>query len=189
MQTISLLGTIFIVLMVVMLTTPSQQESILLPIPLPELTSEQPKSFWYLTTPVTVEDIGCLTNNIYFEARGDTIESQYATADVVMYRVTNHEFPDTICGVVKQGIFPPWSTTVPYKHRCSFSWFCDLLSDTPRDNRALGVAEYIAKDVLFNINYVPEVEYALYYHADYVNPIWAKTKYFIAQVGDHVYLL
>lgn len=146
-----------------------------------------PLSFWHLTSPVTADEVSCLVTNIYFEARGDTIESQYAVADVVMHRVMHVDFPDTICGVVKQGVYPPWNAKVPYKNRCSFSWYCDRKSDTTHDKRALGIAEYIAQDVLFNVKYEPEVEYALYYHADYVNPDWGFE--LVAQVGQHLFYL
>ena len=146
-----------------------------------------PSSRWYLGYPVTKEDIGCLALNIYFEARGESIEAQYAVADVVLHRTMHYNFPNTVCGVIRDGVYSSWHPDLPLKWRCSFTWWCDRKSDKPRDKEAYEVAKYIATDVLTNPDYVPEVEYALYYHAEYVNPTWASTKTFVKQLDKHLF--
>lgn len=46
------------------------------------------------------EEIECLAKVVYHEARGEPREGQLAVAHVVMNRVADDRFPDTICEVV-----------------------------------------------------------------------------------------
>lgn len=60
------------------------------------------------------EELKCLTENVYHEARGEPIGGRYAVIFATLERVLNKkskEFPKTICGVVHQ----PWQ----------FSWTKD----------------------------------------------------------------
>ena len=41
---------------------------------------------------------------MYISARARNMASQMAVSLVVMNRVEDHRFPNTVCGVVKQGI-------------------------------------------------------------------------------------
>ena len=45
----------------------------------------------------------CLSEALYFEARGETVTGQFAVAEVIMNRVKSSRFPDTPCAVIKQG--------------------------------------------------------------------------------------
>ena len=45
----------------------------------------------------------CLSEALYFEARGETVKGQFAVAEVIMNRVKSARFPDTLCGVIHQG--------------------------------------------------------------------------------------
>ena len=47
--------------------------------------------------------IACLATAIYFEARGEPMVGQVAVAQVIVNRVYDERFPDTVCDVVKQG--------------------------------------------------------------------------------------
>ena len=51
----------------------------------------------------TKEDVACLVENMYFEARSDGYAGMYAVTMVVMNRVSDKRYPDTVCGVVHQG--------------------------------------------------------------------------------------
>jgi spore germination cell wall hydrolase CwlJ-like protein len=152
-----------------------------------DLPEDKYRSPWYLEPPVTEADVQCLALNIYFEARSEEIEAQYAVADVVLYRVMHFDFPNTVCGVVKAGVYPEWNSDMPIKWRCAFTWYCDRKEDIPREGDAFEVAQYIARDVLFNPDYEPEVSFALYYHADYVDPKWGHT--FVAKKGKHLFYM
>ena len=45
----------------------------------------------------------CLAKNMYFEARNQGLAGQLAVSLVVMNRVKDERFPNTICGVIEQG--------------------------------------------------------------------------------------
>lgn len=47
-------------------------------------------------------DLMCLATVVYLEARGEPYEGQLAVAEVIINRVDDQDFPDTICGVVMQ---------------------------------------------------------------------------------------
>ena len=64
--------------------------------------------------------ITCLSRSIYWEARGEGDAGMEAIANVVMNRIGHEGFPNTICGVVKQG---------HEQGACQFSWWCDGRSD------------------------------------------------------------
>ena len=101
----------------------------------------------------------CLALNVYHEAKNQDIDGMYAVADVVMNRVEDHRYPNTVCGVVKQGpTRESWKTRetpdpndavyYPIKNRCQFSWYCDGKSDTPYNPQAWRIAESIAETTL-----------------------------------------
>jgi len=119
------------------------------------------------------EDIECLIQNIYFEARNQSIEGQFAVAEVVLNRTKDPQFPDDICKVIKQ----------KSKNGCQFSWFCDGKKDTMKEEKAIQLATYIAIAVLIIPTDVTRG--AKYYHADYVSPKWGKEKTVV--IGDHVF--
>ena len=51
----------------------------------------------------------CLALNTYHEAKNQSLVGQVATAQVVMNRVADDRFPNTLCEVVKQGpTRPSW---------------------------------------------------------------------------------
>ena len=45
----------------------------------------------------------CLAEAIYFESRGEPLDGQVAVAEVVLNRVDDRSFPETVCGVTNQG--------------------------------------------------------------------------------------
>ena len=47
----------------------------------------------------------CLALNIYHESRSDSFAGQSAVADVVMNRVEDTYYPNTVCEVVKQTVW------------------------------------------------------------------------------------
>ena len=75
----------------------------------------------------------CLAENIYFEARAEGIEGKAAVANVTRNRVNSDLFPNTYCEVVQQGpVRESWNKPgvyYPVKHKCQFSWYCDGQKD------------------------------------------------------------
>ena len=121
----------------------------------------------------------CLALNTYHEAKNQSLVGQIATAQVVMNRVEDDRFPNTICEVVKQGpTRPSWEDPekeYPIKHRCQFSWYCDGKSDVPKNEKAWRKAQDVAFLVLYDKIKLDVTEGATHYHATYVKPAWAKT--------------
>ena len=122
----------------------------------------------------------CLALNTYHEAKNQSLVGQIATAQVVMNRVADDRYPNTICEVVKQGpTRPSWEDPAkeyPIKHRCQFSWYCDGKPDVPKNEKAWRKAQDVAFLVLYNKINLDVTEGATHYHATYVRPAWAKTK-------------
>jgi len=132
-----------------------------------------------------LEGLACLALNIYHEARDQPIEGQVAVAQVVMERVKSDKYPNSICEVVMQGPTYSWSINYPIKHRCQFSWYCDGLSDRPKDMTAYLNSVDVAEKTLHGLKDV--VKGSMYYHSTKVNPWWAKYKIRVRQIGDHIF--
>ena len=132
------------------------------------------------------EAITCLALNIYFEARNQSTIGQMAVAQVVMNRVEDSRFPNSVCEVVKQGYTYSWKPGIPIINKCQFSWWCDGKSDKPYDEKAYERARLIAVGVYTGrVNNF--VDGATHYHAVYVLPEWSETKQYIVRIDDHVF--
>ena len=133
----------------------------------------------------------CLALNTYHEAKNQSLVGQIATAQVVMNRVEDNRFPNTICEVVKQGpTRPSWEDPekeYPIKHRCQFSWYCDGKDDTPKNEKACKKAQYVAFLVIYDKIKLDVTEGATHYHATYVRPAWAKTKKRTTRIEKHIF--
>ena len=127
--------------------------------------------------------IACLALNIYFEARDQPIDGQVAVTQVVINRVNDSRFPDSHCKVIKEG---PVRNGLPIIGRCQFSWYCDGLRDTPRDQDAYRWAILVATGVL-NRNYEDLVDGSTHYHADHVSPAWSTEETMVVKIGDHLF--
>ena len=133
----------------------------------------------------------CLALNTYHEAKNQSLVGQIATAQVVMNRVEDNRFPNTICEVVKEGpTRPSWedpNKEYPIKHRCQFSWYCDRKDDTPKNEKAWKTAQDVAFLVLYDKIKLDVTEGATHYHATYVRPSWAKTKKRTTRIEKHIF--
>ena len=132
------------------------------------------------------EALFCLALNVYHEAKNQSMIGQIAVAQVVMNRVHDERYPNTICEVVEQGPTYSWKPDFPVRNRCQFSWYCDGKSDTPRDLDAWEKAMLVASGVYHGKVY-DLVEGATHYHAYYVTPEWASSKTYITRIEDHIF--
>ncbi|TYC52749.1 cell wall hydrolase [Rhodobacterales bacterium] len=121
----------------------------------------------------------CLAEAIYFEARGESEDGQTAVAQVVLNRVKNPAYPDTICGVVYQNRHK--------RNRCQFSFACDGIKDRISSPIAWRTAQRLAREVLNGEHYSKMVDASTHYHATYVNPRWARSMAKRGQVGLHIF--
>ena len=134
----------------------------------------------------------CLAENVYHEARNQPLAGQMAVISVTINRMNDPRFPDTICGVVKEGPHrPSWKGTgemIPVRHRCQFSWYCDGKSDKIRDQETFDDILLLTESIVSgSIQLMDITEGATHYHADYVEPSWAKTKTKTIEIEDHIF--
>lgn len=121
--------------------------------------------------------ITCLARTVYWEARSKDDPEIEAIANVVMNRLGHEGFPDTICGVVKQG---------HEKGSCQFSWWCDGHPDEAKEDEAYAHSKEIARKAL-NRQLKDRTNGALYFHNRKVTPDWSKEYIKTAAVGEHVF--
>jgi spore germination cell wall hydrolase CwlJ-like protein len=127
----------------------------------------------------------CLAQNIYYEARGSNRADRIAVADVVLNRVKDTRYPNTVCDVVRQGRQNADGSML--RHMCQFSWYCDGKSDWPTDLDAWVDAQQIAYNMITHRDGRGLTEGATHYHADYVNPSWARDLQLVGRIGVHVF--
>jgi len=125
-------------------------------------------------------DLRCLAENVYFEARGEPLNGQYAVAEVTVNRLRSPYFPKTICGVVHDTRWDP----LRRRFVAHFSWTQEERSEPwgPLWQQSITVATAV-----INESHMPIVPDALYYHANTVQPYWANPKRSVARIGNHVF--
>jgi spore germination cell wall hydrolase CwlJ-like protein len=121
----------------------------------------------------------CLTEAVYFEARGEAVRGQIAVAQVVLNRAFSGFYPSTVCGVVYQN-----------KHRhlaCQFTFACDNVADVVREPDMWDRARKIAKAMLDGQLWLPEVAKSTHYHAYWVRPSWVSEMKKTYKFGVHTF--
>ncbi len=118
----------------------------------------------------------CLGVAVFFEARSEDIAGQVAVAQVVMNRVANEQWPNTVCEVLHEG--------GEVRHKCQFSYHCDGKSDIPWEGKPKMQALLVASAVIAGSGHI-ELKGATHYHADYVDPDWAAELTLVAIYGRH----
>lgn len=121
----------------------------------------------------SVNDIKCLSLNIYHEARNQSVDGQYAVAAVTLNRVKHKEWPSTICEVV-------WQNR-------QFSWTQDGKSDNPANKTSWKISKAIALHIIEKSGENYSYDGALFYHADYIKPRWANSMIKIKQIENHIF--
>ncbi len=155
------------------------------------LTSTQPRgkvkpivvSFskkWLDTLPKATGDENwrCLSEALYFEARGEGVKGQFAVAEVIMNRVQSSRFPDSLCGVIKQG--------TGRKYQCQFTYTCDGHKEVIAEPKAYERVSKVARAALDGIS--PELTAgATHYHTTAVRPSWSRVYKKTARIGVHIF--
>ncbi len=117
----------------------------------------------------------CLTEALYFEARGESLDGQIAVAEVILNRTDSPLYPRTICGVVKQR----------GGGGCQFSYVCNGKTRM-REKAAADLAGRIARAMLDG---APRVltDGATHFHTRGVRPSWSKRFAKTASIGAHLF--
>jgi spore germination cell wall hydrolase CwlJ-like protein len=121
--------------------------------------------------------ITCLSRTIYWEARGEGAAGMEAIANVVMNRLGHEGFPNTICGVVRQG---------HEQGACQFSWWCDGRSDDAEEEKSYAISKEITRKAL-NRQLTDRTGGAMYFHSKTTTANWSVGYIKTLKVGDHVF--
>jgi len=189
--------------------------------PVAELTTQAQHILW---TELDANDVAksqhnevvCLAENIYFEARAESYSGKAAVGNVTRNRVLDSRWPSTYCAVVQQGpVRESWKTKqhkdladadrvyYPVKHRCKFSWYCDGNRDVIWANyestgetitgnarawrESVELAIMIAGSTGLTIS--DNTHGAVFYYAhNLVYPHWADSKQYIGVLGNHTFM-
>jgi len=116
---------------------------------------------------VTQEELNLLARAVYSEARGESYEGQVAVASVILNRVADPRFPNTIKGV----IFEPWAFTAV--HDGQF-WL------TP-DPKVMDAVYDALK------GWDPTGGAVFYYNPAKVTSYWIYTREIITKIGRHYF--
>jgi len=133
-----------------------------------------------------ITELACMATAIYFEARGEPMVGQVAVAQVIMARVNDERYPNTICEVVKQGYYYSWNPEIPIPDKCQFSFWCDGKPEKIKDEDAYFWATEVADAVMVGTLY-DTTQGATHYHAYYVQPSWSKKFTQTVRINDHIF--
>lgn len=120
----------------------------------------------------------CLTKAVYYEAGFQKTEGKLAVAEVIMNRVADHRYPNSVCEVVFQGAT---RTT-----GCQFTFTCDGALKRKPNEEAYAQASVVAAHVLMDLH-ERRTGTATHYHATYVDPIWNVGLVRTSKIGAHIF--
>ena len=135
-----------------------------------------------------ITSLVCLATAIFFESRGEPKLGQMAVGQVILTRVADYRYPDTVCEVVKEGYYYSWNPEIPSPDKCQFSFWCDGNPETIEDPVAYEWAEEIAWGLLEgDLNIIDLTDGATHYHAYYVQPSWSERFTQTVRINDHIF--
>lgn len=126
--------------------------------------------------PESSEPLNCLSEALYFEARGESVRGQFAVAEVILNRTESALFPDTVCDVIHQG--------TGRKYQCQFTYTCDGHPEAIHEKGAYAQVRKVAALALAGAA-DPQTEGATYYHTKHVSPSWSRKFPRTATIGVH----
>ena len=154
-----------------------------LPPPPTSATTIPPPSRWNPPTPpacgalvaqvsdlpaATDAEARCLTQAVYFEARGEPLEGQLAVAQVILNRVASGRYADSVCGVVNQ----PGQFTFARRH-----------ADTGSTDWHTAAAIATIAQAQRWLQVAPR---AMAFHAARVNVSWGGMQR-VSRIGNHIF--
>lgn len=120
----------------------------------------------------------CLTEALYFEARGETTRGLFAVGEVILNRVDSASFPNSVCGVIHQG--------TGRRYACQFTYTCDGNAESIHEPSAWKRMGKVARLLLDG---APRAltDGATHYHTRAVSPSWARRFPRTASIGSHYF--
>lgn len=116
-------------------------------------------------------ELFCLTQNVYYEARAEPRAGKLAVALVTLNRTEDKRFPSTICGVVFQKKQFSWTTSYNKGGINMPQW---------RLSQEAALEAYMNRDILGNFK-------ATHFHNTTVNPRWKLRK--VAKISNHIFYM
>lgn len=121
----------------------------------------------------------CLSEVLYYEARGEGTDGQMAVAEVIFHRLRHGNYGHSICAVVYEG-----SGT----HSCQFSFACHGQLAQRKTPTAWRRAETLAARILTGETQLGDTTGdATSFHAASVSPDWADNMVRTVRIGNHVF--
>lgn len=121
-------------------------------------------------------DLLCLAKNIFYEARGQSLEDQIMVANVTLNRVNHPSFPDTVCDVVYEPYQFSW--TIGNKRKIS-SYFEDSIEFEAWRN-ILALSKTILSGKVSDLT-----NSATFFHDISVEPSWSKSFELVAYTDQN----
>ncbi|AML49917.1 hypothetical protein RC74_00220 [Falsihalocynthiibacter arcticus] len=141
---------------------------------------EYSKSWLASQKPASGDDQwACLSEALYFEARGESVKGQFAVAEVILNRVESAKYPNSVCGVIKQG--------TGKKYQCQFTYTCDGKKELYNEASARKSTQKIAAALLSGAVPRSLTKGATHYHTKAVKPSWSKKFPRVAAIGVHYF--
>lgn len=129
-----------------------------------------------MARPRSTKSIECMAEALYFEARGEKLQGQFAVAEVIKNRVSSPRFPDSVCAVINQG--------TGRKFACQFTYTCDgrpeYINNTKVHEKLRKIAALVLGGEVDDIT-----KGATFYHTRAVNPRWASVFERTRSIGAH----
>lgn len=122
-------------------------------------------------TTFSPKEVTCLAQNIYHEARGESVAGQRAVAHVTLNRVDDPRWPDTICDVVYQDSQFSWTRKAP----------------SVKDPVAYENATMVALNAMMGVSPDPTNGATFFYDHNTVTPRWSHVFDTVAVIGDHTF--
>ena len=138
-----------------------------------------PRRTLYRGAPIRpgTSDLECLTQAIYYEARGEPRDGQIAVAQVILNRARRPSRPRGICQVVFEGAPRPG---------CQFSFACEGARQAGPVRPAIWSQSQTLASAMLGGQYRGDPS-ATHFHADYVQPLWARHMRNLGQIGRHIF--
>jgi len=126
-----------------------------------------------------LEEHRCLSEVMYYEARGEGTDGQMAVAEVVFHRLRHGHYGHSICGVVYEGA---------ETSSCQFSFACHGAMAERKSPVAWHNTEILAARILAGQVALRDVTGdATHFHAVSVAPDWADNMERTVQIGNHIF--
>jgi hypothetical protein len=120
----------------------------------------------------------CLSEVMYYEARGEGEEGQKAVAEVVYHRMKTGNYGHSICAVVYEGVATG---------ACQFSFACDGAREASREPGPWRQAQALAARIMANEEQLEnETDGAVAFHTSAVQPEWSGYVRTV-QIGNHIF--